>query len=288
MPRLFVSYARADAAFVRTLVGALEAAGHRVWWDALLPGGTRFRETIEQQIDEADVVLVLWSGAGRSSRYVLDEAERAARCGTLLSLMRGGEAPLGFGAVQGLDVSGWDGEPDGPAWQRLQDGIAQVAATLCGRAADVAPAAPAWRVAAPLALALGSSLGTALWAAPPAAGVRSTEALLLWPWLDAWALGLVAAWPAALLGARESAARGLPGWRPAMRRTLTWYTRAALAALAVTALSALGGAFDRTAGLIELVRAALLLTMTFAALAALVLLVWRGMRRLLSGTAPRR
>jgi hypothetical protein len=295
--RIFVSYAREDAARARALASALEAAGHAVWWDALLAGGGSFREAIEQQIDAADVVLVLWSAHSRASRYVLDEAERAARRGVLLSLLlEGGEPPLGFGAVQGVEVSGWDGEPDGAAWRRVLDGIARVAAA---RGGDGPPAAPkpaprAWRVAGSLAVPVGVVLGTALWLAQSAAGVRGSEALLGWPLLDAWALGVAAAAPVVWLGAREAAERGLPGWRPALRRSLVWYTRAVLVALVVTALAAAGGAFDgRTGGggspfrLTEIARATLLLTITVAAIATLGVLGWRRLRGLVSGSAPR-
>jgi len=296
VPHIFVSYAREDAVVARALVDALQEAGHDVWWDALLPGGARFRDAIEQQIDAAEAVLVVWSAHSRNSRYVLDEAERAGRLGTLLSLLLGGEPPLGFGSMQGVDLSTWDGEPDGAAWGRILEGIAQVqAARRSVTQTPARPGRPWWRDAVAPTVGVGALLGTALWLTHTRASDHGGEALLSWPLLDAWATGIAAAAPVALLAARESADRGLRGWRPATRRSLVWYGRAVLLALVVAALAALGGAFDgraaaagASARIADLVRATLLLTMAFAALAAASMFAWRQVRRLLSGSAPPR
>lgn len=294
MPRLFVSYAHRDAALARALVDALEAAGHQVWWDQRLAGGARFRDVIEQQLDAADVVLVLWSPHARHSRYVLDEAERAGRSGKLLSLLLNDEPPLGFGALQGVDIAAWQGGTDDATWGRILAGIAGVAAARPGAPPVLPPPQAWWRHAVHPALAAGLLLGTALWMtqAPPAAGGH--PALLGWPLLDAWAVGIVAATPVALLAAREATDLGLHGWRPATRRMLLWFARAVTAALVVTALAAVGGAFPAqraVAGgpgpIADMARATLLLTLSMAALVTAGTLAWRLTRHLLGHTSPR-
>ena len=61
MADVFLSYATADAAIARRVAKALEAAGLDVWWDADLPAHRAYSEIIEQRLQQAKAVLVLWS-----------------------------------------------------------------------------------------------------------------------------------------------------------------------------------------------------------------------------------
>src|SRR5207253_10140816 len=60
-PTLFLSYAHGDHAPAQRLARALERAGYTVWWDALIEGGTRYARSINEALEAADAVLVLWS-----------------------------------------------------------------------------------------------------------------------------------------------------------------------------------------------------------------------------------
>jgi hypothetical protein len=71
---LFLSYAHADEARAWRLAKALEEAGYNVWWDALIEGGTAYAKSINQALESADVILVLWSAASVDSDWVKDEA----------------------------------------------------------------------------------------------------------------------------------------------------------------------------------------------------------------------
>ena len=74
MATVFLSYARDDADHARLFAKALEVAGHSVWWDLDVRGGAQFSKAIEEALEAADVVVVLWStnsvevrvGSGRS------------------------------------------------------------------------------------------------------------------------------------------------------------------------------------------------------------------------------
>ena len=57
---VFLSYARGDQAQATKLAGALEKAGLRVWWDALIEGGEEFAKTIEAALNTCDAVIVAW------------------------------------------------------------------------------------------------------------------------------------------------------------------------------------------------------------------------------------
>ncbi|MEO7240663.1 MAG: toll/interleukin-1 receptor domain-containing protein [Sphingomicrobium sp.] len=47
MAKVFVSYAREDAETARQLAEAVAAAGHDVWWDRQIQGGSRFATEID-------------------------------------------------------------------------------------------------------------------------------------------------------------------------------------------------------------------------------------------------
>jgi adenylate cyclase len=61
MASVFLSYDHDDAALSKPLISALEKAGHTVWFDRHIHGGAQYSRKIEQALDEADAVVVLWS-----------------------------------------------------------------------------------------------------------------------------------------------------------------------------------------------------------------------------------
>jgi hypothetical protein len=71
---VFLSYSRADRPRVAKLAEALEAAGHDVWWDKAIEGGSEFADHIARELEAADAVVVAWSEASVKSVWVRDEA----------------------------------------------------------------------------------------------------------------------------------------------------------------------------------------------------------------------
>jgi len=61
MADVFVSYARSDKARVAPLVAALEAQGWTIWWDPEIEAGQQFDDQIEDELDAAKAVLVVWT-----------------------------------------------------------------------------------------------------------------------------------------------------------------------------------------------------------------------------------
>lgn len=84
MADVFISYSKLDRAIVEALAQFLEAEGYRVWWDTSLISGESFRSTIEQQLNAAKAVIVLWSANSVTSEWVTSEAEHALRVGNLV------------------------------------------------------------------------------------------------------------------------------------------------------------------------------------------------------------
>lgn len=112
MARIFLSYARSDRTRVADLAGALERAGHEVWWDRRLSGGAEFERQIEAALDEADVVLVAWSVAAARSHWVRDEAAAGRDRNRLVPIsLDGTPPPMGFRQLHTIDLTAWEGGP---------------------------------------------------------------------------------------------------------------------------------------------------------------------------------
>jgi TIR domain len=123
---VFVSYKAEDRARLLPLVSALEAEGLRVWWDSHIGGGAHWREDIQQHLDAAKCVLVVWSrrSVGRDGDFVRDEATRAWRRGAYLPIrIDTVEPPLGFGEVQAISLKGWKGDRSDPRFQALAETV---------------------------------------------------------------------------------------------------------------------------------------------------------------------
>ncbi|MBS1876171.1 MAG: toll/interleukin-1 receptor domain-containing protein [Acidobacteria bacterium] len=138
MSSVFVSYKREDEVRVARLVRALEDEGFNVWSDAALAGAENWREQIQQALDAAGCVVVVWTAgsAGPGGDFVRDEASRARERGVLAPVRFDNvRPPLGFGEIQTVDLIRWRGDPRDPAFQDL---VAVVRAKLAGRAAPPA------------------------------------------------------------------------------------------------------------------------------------------------------
>lgn len=127
-PLLFVSYAREDAAEASALVRGIEAAGIcQCWWDAALRAGSRYEDEIQEQLERAECVIVLWSAHSVKSTWVRDEAREGIRRNILVPLaLDSTPPPLGFRSQHVRPLSRW--EPKGPA--ELAAVLSDVAAVL--------------------------------------------------------------------------------------------------------------------------------------------------------------
>ncbi|WP_162888120.1 TIR domain-containing protein [Sphingomonas mesophila] len=106
MADVFISYASSDRAVAERIARLLGEAGLTTWWDRHIKGGSEFSRDIEEQLDSAAKVLVLWSKEAVKSRWVRDEASVAADSGRLVAAtIDGTAAPLGFRQFQTVDLS---------------------------------------------------------------------------------------------------------------------------------------------------------------------------------------
>ena len=169
MASVFLSYARGDLVWAEGLARVFEQAGHRVWWDRHIDSGAEFGAEIEAALDAADVVVVAWSKASVTSRWVRDEAGVGGDTGRLVPVtIDGSLPPMGFRQFQTLDLVGWKGDQkDGRTGQllqaierRLKDKPAVAAAppTPIKRRFSVGAVRPIWAVAAVLALVIAAGI----------------------------------------------------------------------------------------------------------------------------------
>jgi len=105
---IFISYAREDIGRVKPLVSALEEEGFSVWWDRELTPGDRFEEKIDEEIQLAACVLVVWTETSVLSRWVKNEALEGMDREILVPvLMDNVRLPVAFKQSQIADFTDW-------------------------------------------------------------------------------------------------------------------------------------------------------------------------------------
>lgn len=149
MSDIFVSYASSDRERARVLAQALESQGWSVWWDRNIQLGHDFDLVIEEALDGARCVIVVWTVDSVRSSWVRSEADDAKQRGVLLPVFFDDvRAPLAFRRIQSTFLVDWDGDVEDPAFQGLSRAVA---AMVCGAAAapppvtreEIEPEAPA-------------------------------------------------------------------------------------------------------------------------------------------------
>ena len=124
MSRIFLSYARDDVEAARQLAEGLSDAGHGVWWDRHLHGGSRFDKEIEEALGNAEAVVVIWSNASLNSAWVKDEAAEARDTERLVPVSIGAaKPPLGFRQFHTIDLGSWSGSSQPEALGELLEAI---------------------------------------------------------------------------------------------------------------------------------------------------------------------
>jgi len=126
LAKVFLSYAREDAPAAKQLAECISRAGHKVWWDREIEGGSRFTAEIDRELKVADAVVVIWTKASIESPWVQDEAAEGRDSGRLVPVILGTDKPpLGFRQFQSIDFGDWKGDGDPPALEALNRAIAQ-------------------------------------------------------------------------------------------------------------------------------------------------------------------
>ena len=145
MSDIFLSYASEDLARIRPLVHFLTQHGWSVWWDRTIPLGKTYDQVIEEALDAARCVVVVWSQVSVASHWVRTEAEEGRQRGILVPVMidSGVRLPLGFRLLQTALLLDWSDLASHPEFARLVQAITVLLGPLPQQAAPApAPVAP--------------------------------------------------------------------------------------------------------------------------------------------------
>lgn len=124
MSRIFLSYARDDVDAATQLAQGIALAGHDVWWDHHLHGGSRFAKEIDRALKDAEAVVVMWSEASVDSAWVQDEAAEGRDSGRLVPVVMGSaKPPLGFRQFHTINLGSWNGHGDPETLGEVLDAI---------------------------------------------------------------------------------------------------------------------------------------------------------------------
>jgi TM2 domain-containing membrane protein YozV len=120
MSHIFISYASEDRLRAKALADVLECRGWSVWWDRTISPGKEFDQVIEEALDTAGCVVVLWSTAAVASTWVKTEASEAMRRKILVpALIEDVRVPLEFRRLQAADLSSSGFERTDPVFERF-------------------------------------------------------------------------------------------------------------------------------------------------------------------------
>ncbi len=125
MADIFISYSKTDEPTAQRVADRLAAAGFKVWRDDQLPAHRTYGEVIEERLNDAHAVVVLWSAEAAKSQWVRAEADAARNLGTLVQAsLDDAMPPLPFNQIHCASLTGWSGEDDHTGWRKLHDSIA--------------------------------------------------------------------------------------------------------------------------------------------------------------------
>ena len=125
MTDIFISYASEDRDRAGRIASMLESCGWSVWWDRKIVVGQAFDKTIEDELEAAKCVIVLWSQVSIDSEWVKNEAAVAADRGVLVpALIDRVKLPIEFRRRQCAELVAWDGNTSQEGFQALCKGVA--------------------------------------------------------------------------------------------------------------------------------------------------------------------
>ena len=128
MSHIFISYARPDEPLASLIADGLREGGFEVWRDDELPAHRAYAEVIEERINGAKAVVVLWSAEAARSHWVRAEADTARGRLTLVQVSLDGTLPpMPFNQIQCADLKAWDGQRTAPGWRKLVSSVTELA-----------------------------------------------------------------------------------------------------------------------------------------------------------------
>lgn len=119
-PTIFISFKSEEKDKAKVLKDSLEKLGFSIWWSEKIQCGQEWHGEIDKAIEEAAVIIVLWSKKSITSLWVRHEASQA--------IVRHVYAPVRaelveidspFNRIQATDLQNWSGQINDPGFQNL-------------------------------------------------------------------------------------------------------------------------------------------------------------------------
>ncbi|HEY1559691.1 MAG TPA: TIR domain-containing protein, partial [Caulobacteraceae bacterium] len=127
MSDIFISYARSTADQAQAIAVALRGLGYDVWRDDELPAHRSYAEVIEERLQAAKAVVVIWSDEAVKSEWVQSEADTARTERKLVQLtVDGSKLPRPFDRIQCADMTGWTGDLEAHGWKKVAASVAEL------------------------------------------------------------------------------------------------------------------------------------------------------------------
>lgn len=131
MANIFLSYSSADKSVVKNIASLLENQGWTVWWDRDIPVGKNFETVIENELDAANCVVVVWTSKSVNSEWVRSEASEAVRQNKLIPIvLEQVELPLSHRNMEAALLFNWNGIDDHPELEPFFKSIKRLIPTL--------------------------------------------------------------------------------------------------------------------------------------------------------------
>jgi len=110
MSDIFLSYKSEDSEKAQKIAEAIEKKGFTVWWDRIIPPGRNFDDVIEEELESASCVVVLWSRESVTSEWVRLEAHNGKKRKILVPiLIEDVTPPFAFQLMEAAKLKDWDG-----------------------------------------------------------------------------------------------------------------------------------------------------------------------------------
>jgi adenylate cyclase len=143
-PEIFISYARSAEPQSKLVAETLRRLGYSIWWDEDLPAHRAYSDIIEERLNSAKAVLVLWSSDGAKSEWVRAEADAARQARKLVQLSIDGVIPpMPFNQIQCSALRDWTGDTNVAAWRKVESSLAELVRGAPSGAPAAAPSKPA-------------------------------------------------------------------------------------------------------------------------------------------------
>lgn len=105
---VFLSYKREDRPWVQRFRESLRENGIAVWWDDDIPYDANWDDEIDTHLEEAEIILTVWTDKSIESREVRNEALYAMRNDKLVQVQRGNpKLSPRYSSIQCADLTDW-------------------------------------------------------------------------------------------------------------------------------------------------------------------------------------